>query len=394
MTSWRRVTPRRLLTWLLLAVVLGQFVMMMYQLPSVGDFIAYWSGSRLTLTGGNAYDAEALHQLQIDSGWGQATPVRVWNPPWTPIILLPLGVLPLLAARALWAVTTMLLLWVSGYWLHLIFWPRATGWSRLVAILIPSAFVLVWETLVMGQISPLVVFGLSGALRYYRDRPLLAGSLIVLATVKPQICIGALLIFAVRAVAERAWHFVAGGVGTLAAAVTILTLLRPGWLGDYNSVLETPLLDWRTPTLASFLRELAPTAPIAPLFLALATIGILLLAASALRSGEWEDAVAGGVVVTLLFTVFAWDFDLIVLLIPLYHMLGHLRRNRPALIAVTATLMGLNALTYVMRLPGPIDRYYFFWVVPAFTLIYIGSLLWCCRTQPIARLLVEPDPVR
>lgn len=390
----RPVRPRRIVTTFLLATTLLFFLVTVYQFPEVEDFIAYWSASRITILRGDPYDSQALYQLQLASGMGQEEPVQVWNPPWTPVLLLPLGMMPLLLARAMWATMSLVMLWVSGYWLHSIFWPNPSPMERRFAILIPGLFVHGWAALKIGQISPLVLFGIVGAMRFYRGRPALAGAMLVLATIKPQLCIGVLLLFGLRALVDRSVRFVTGAAGTLGGLLVVLTLLRPSWAADYMTVVASPLLVWQTPTLATVFRGLFPSAPIVAIFGGVATLLILLIARWVLRTGRWNAALAAGTLVTMLFTVFAWDFDQVILLIPIFHLFSEVRWRRGTTIVVGALLFIINATTFLMRVPTAPDAFFFFWVTPAFTLIYVTALLWSRMGEPSVHLRVEPDPGR
>lgn len=375
------MTPRRLLTWSLLFLILLQLAVQVARSGTVNDFIAYWSAARVTALGGNAYDPATIQNVQVATGYGSEEPVQVWNPPWTPVLFLPLALLPLMWARALWAVVSMGMLWVAGYWLSLVYWPGAGRLARLVAITLPAIVVHAWVAMMMGQISALVLFGLAGALYFYHRSPVTSGALLVLATVKPQLCIGALFLFGLRALFERNGRFIGGAVGTVAGMLALLTLLRPSWLLDYQEVLAEGLLDWSTPTLASWLRVQAPTLPVVPLFLGLATLALLAIALWSLRTLRWEDGVAAAVMVTLFFSIFGWSFDQIVLLIPIFHLFGRLRAHGVALATTAGLLLAINVMTYLVRMPTSVDEYLFFWVVPAVGVVYLLGMLVPPRRQ-------------
>lgn len=392
MAGSHRILTRRTISAGLLLVTLLAFLISIYRLPEVEDFIAYWSASRLTVRGGNAYDPQAIYQIQLASGYAQDEPLQVWNLPWTSVIFLPFGLLPLPLARALWATISLMILWLSGFWLQRIYWPNPSAKERRFALLIPAFFVQGWAAIKIGQISPLVLLGIVGAMLFYRSRPTLSGAMLILATIKPQICVGALLLFGLRAVVDRSWRFIGGAVGTLGTLLLVLSLLRPTWPSDYVSVLATPLLEWQTPTLATVLRALFPGSPIVELFAVCAALTLLLIAHRTLRTERWNAALAASIVVTMFFTVFAWDFDQLMLLIPVFHLFAVLRRDRRSIRIVGVLLVLLNLMTWLIRVPGKPDAVLFFWVAPVFTLIYLTALLSAGRLTSVATLQVDRHP--
>jgi hypothetical protein len=337
------------------------------------DFLAYWSASTLTWRGGNPYDIDALWEVERSTGQGFPFPVHVWNPPWTPILLLPFGLLPFAFARAAWFLISIALLAVSGRLLAAIYWPSSGKAARLVSVVLPLLAIPSWVALVQGQINLLVLFGIVGATYWFSSYPLLAGALLVVATVKPQLGIGALVVLAVWALQARRWAVLIGSGATMAFLLLILTILHPTWPGDYLSGLE-PLLDYRTPTIATWAREQWPGLPVSSIFLALSVLSLLLLLAWARRSRRWPIAVAVGVVITMTFTVFGWSYDQIILLLPAYALIGYTWENRVARWGAAAGIALLNAQILLTRVQST-DDFDFVWVTPALIVIALLSLL-------------------
>ena len=49
----------------------------------VADYLQYWAASRVNLDRGNPYDWEELLAAERRVEPSMATPVMMWNPPWT-----------------------------------------------------------------------------------------------------------------------------------------------------------------------------------------------------------------------------------------------------------------------------------------------------------------------
>lgn len=363
------ITTRAILFFVLL-----MFIGLLSRMDLRGDFMGYWAGSALIFRGENPYDAETIHQLQLSTGRGESYAVRVWNPPWTNVILLPFGILPFAWGRAFWLVVSILLLAISGHWLAQIYWPERGKMSNLMAVILPLLFAHTWNALIQGQINLLVLFSLAGAMFFFSKHPALSGGLLILATVKPQLSIGAGAVLGIQALYERRWGFIGGAVGTLTGLLLVLTLLRPSWWQDYQTVLRTPLLDYRTPTVATWLREQFPGLPIPQLMFFLAVISLLALLGWTVKTKQWNPGVAAAVIITLLFNLFNWSYDQIVLLLPAYLLWGYVQNNQLGRRLVGTFFFIFNLLILYVRFTNR-DDFDFVWVVPVFALFYLTMLI-------------------
>ncbi len=178
------------------------------------DFANYWSGGRFAVTGrvGVLYDLDAYFlavksDLSPDLGFSNFS-----YPPNVLPLLAPLGFLSFGAAFAVWT--------VAG--LAALAWTVTVGIGRrdrrAVALLVLSPIVVF--CLAFGQASTFFAAMLVGGLSIRSRRPVLAGILFGLATVKPQL--GAILPFYLLWV--RDWRAI--GAATLTAALLVgLSLL-------------------------------------------------------------------------------------------------------------------------------------------------------------------------
>jgi hypothetical protein len=205
------------------------------------DYAAFLNGARLVANGQGAalYKIEA-QRAQQRAEWGtrydQALAVPYVNPPWFAVALLPLTGLPLGLGYLIWVGGCVAL--VLGAVGLLVGWARPPPLVAAAFVLVPFSFLPVWRTLLLGQTSALVLFGLAGTVvATGRGRDGWAGLALALAGVKPHLIILPLLVLACagrwRAIAVCAG---ASAVGWLAP----LLLTGPGILPDYLALLGSP----------------------------------------------------------------------------------------------------------------------------------------------------------
>ena len=76
------------------------------------DFVEYWAAGKLNLTGGDPYDPEQLHPLELQTGVIEGEAVMMWNPPWMLIIAMPFGSLGYAFSRTFWMVLNIILIFI------------------------------------------------------------------------------------------------------------------------------------------------------------------------------------------------------------------------------------------------------------------------------------------
>ena len=143
------------------------------------DFLNYWSGSRLFLSGhlSTLYDP-AAYSTYLRLAWGQGFGALSFSYPPTLLLFISwLGLLPYGVALALWSVLGAGLLIAAG-------WPYTKRPSILIALALAPAVLICLDDGQNGLITGAV---LVAALRLIDRRPVLAGVLIGLLTVKPQL---------------------------------------------------------------------------------------------------------------------------------------------------------------------------------------------------------------
>lgn len=169
------------------------------------DFINLWTAARLVLEGDaqSVFDVDRFHAVQ-ESILGRQFPLHLWSyPPHFLFFVAPLGLVNYLGAFALWScVTAALYALLAGG-------PRRAPMALLA--IAPATLV----NLACGQTGALAAALLFGGLRLMAQRPIAAGILFGLLTVKPQFGLLLPLVLLV----ERRWTVIA------AATVTALGLM-------------------------------------------------------------------------------------------------------------------------------------------------------------------------
>jgi hypothetical protein len=176
------------------------------------DFMAFWSAARLALAGhaAAAFDERTLAAIQHAAVPALPGIVFPWHyPPTFLVVIAPLGLLPYPAALALFVVAT------AAAWAALVrrVLPDRRAW--VVAAAAPAGLI----TLLDGQNAFLTASLAGFALVSLDRRPVVAGVLIGLLAVKPQLGV----VFPLALLAAGRWRIIAAAAATV-AALSLLSL--------------------------------------------------------------------------------------------------------------------------------------------------------------------------
>lgn len=318
------------------------------------DFIAYWAAFEVTSNGGDPYDEPSLRAAELDihpryAGGAQ----RFWNPPWTLFALEPVLALPFELATSVWLLISFAAaaLCAAASWTLFVsrdepIPPLALGASLL--------FVPVFECLLLGQMGAVIAFTTIGGLLALREgRDDLAGVLLAMNVLKPQVAAFVLVAIAVHVLATRRWKVLGYGMGTIGVLVIGSFLVhRSAW--ESWAPLEGSPTEARAATIASWIRSLLPATtdgrPAWPLA-AVPVAAVVFLLAWMRRSGGrivWES-MPTLLVVSLLVTPYAAVYDG-VLMIPIQVIvIGALLRRRRGSVPAVIALFALQAAALAIR---------------------------------------------
>ena len=215
------------LAWATIGVIKGYWLYQSDGTPVPADFIAYWSAVRMAMQGqaALAYDWAAHHAVQVAAIGQEFQGFFAWhNPPHFLLLLLPFAPLPYVPAWLLFnLVTALLFLAVFARVL-----PVRGAW--IVALGAPASFLCV----IAGQLGFLIA-ALTGACLLLLDRrPVPAGLMLGLLTIKPQYG----LLFPLLLAATGRWRvFVAAGVSTILLALASALLFgTESWVAFHHSL--------------------------------------------------------------------------------------------------------------------------------------------------------------
>jgi hypothetical protein len=287
------------------------------------DFVALWSAASLALGGAPAsgYDQSLIHAAEQTAIGAPVGLITWYYPPSFLLLVLPLALLPYLAAAALWTAGTFAVF--TGVLQRIA--PHPLTW--LAALIFPATA----QCLISGQNGAFSAALIAGGLLSLERRPVLSGLCWGLLAYKPQMAVAA---FAALAFG-RFWRVLAISAGVaVALAVASLAILGPEpWLaflrglGEARAMLESGRVPWdRMATVFA-------SARLAGLGVAVAyalQIAVALAALIMLAQVWWRRApltLAGSILVLSipLTTPYAYDYDLVMLLLPLAWLLQEAR---------------------------------------------------------------------
>jgi hypothetical protein len=371
---------RRLFVWVAALAVVGLGWVVFGRLAGAGlqvplDFAEYYTAGHLNVVGSNPYDGGEVRRFQQSLGL-QDTAIMMWNPPWTLTLVMPVGALPLETAYGLWVLLNFGLMILAAELLWRGFGGPAGG--RGVAYFLALSFVPTIFLIGSGQITAFVLVGLAGFLAAARSgRWGVAGAVGALTAVKPHLLGLFALMLILDAFRTRAGRRVvlAGAVVGLLACIPP-TLANPEVWAQYHAATtggdsadHHGLAHWGPPLAGWWLRT-GFALPFAAQFLpfAVAAVGFVVWywrqpPTDAANVADRLPAVVGLSLLAAPYGV--WQFDLVLLLVPVLATAAHLaRRPNPTGTAVgIAVLLAANAVGLAMMLAGAESKWYV-WFAP------------------------------
>lgn len=332
------------------------------------DFSVFWTASHLVLHGHAAavYDQPSFFRAEVEllGGYMIHQPLPWLYPPTMLLFIAPVALVPLLPAYILFFAGSLLcyayaVQQLSGLRTHLAA-PRA-------AVLAVLAYSAVFASVVYGQNSVLTAGIAALALHLLGRRPIVAGILIGLLAIKPQLAV----VFPFVLMATRAWRtFAAAAVTTaLFAAAGIALTGTDALTGLAHAMSIVRTLHFMHPTywLSSPTTFAALRLAGASISVALAAQSVIALLAIAVAVDVWRRTpdmrLRGAVlaIATLLTTPYLWHYELTWLGIAVFCLIAHGLENEwlpgDQIVIVLAWLLPLFELfNRMMKLPqiGPL----------------------------------------
>jgi Glycosyltransferase family 87 len=369
-----------LLIWKIVGEIKGNMI-------PVDDFAAYWAAARLQLQGQNPYSSDLIWKMERLAGREGHEPLVMLNPPWTLAFLLAFGFLDYPASRLAWLILELTLVVLSLRWLWIVY----QGPNRLfpVALVLAFCFVPLLVCLILGQITPLILFGVSGFLYFeWRSKPLSAGVCLVLLTLKPHLFYlfwPALLLWIIHG---RRWKVLVGASICGAVTITLATIWNSAVIAQYIELTSTqpPVLYWRTPTLGTLLRTIFGMEhtwlQFAPM---IAGMGWVLFYWQKERDRwVWSDQMPLTLMMSLVTTSYVWFYDQMLFLPAILQVaatrLVHRSKIHERAMIAAFFVMNLVLVTFILLKLPPL---YFVWSFGCWLVLYClflvqarGTLAW------------------
>ncbi|MGY6709932.1 MAG: glycosyltransferase family 87 protein [Rhizobiaceae bacterium] len=277
------------------------------------DFANYWTAGKLILNGGTAdlFGPQPDYFRHLTAAFGEDYPWHNWSyPPHYLLLLWPLGFFG-------YEVAMVLFLLVTGglfVWALRNFADTRETWFILLFAATPLIAHNIWTAQ-----NGFLTAGLAiGALALRAERPILAGILLGLLTVKPQLGI----LFPFLLLAERRWTVIASAAATAVALVALSSFLFgfDAWRGYLSEVVPYQQLVmrelqgtflWMLPSIYGTLRLwglAADSALAAHLVVAVPVFLVTIAAFWLVKEAIWRSVLL--LIATFLITPYALSYDL------------------------------------------------------------------------------------
>jgi hypothetical protein len=246
-----KVTPlRSFAAFCILAVGVGILCFAMAGQAAHTDFISFWAAGQQIAHHQNPYDGAAIGRLEAGAGAHYDPPLLMRNPPYAFFLVLPLGLLGVKAAVAVWSMAIVAALMASTKLLWALH-GRREGRFHLVAYCFPPAFVC----LLNGQTGIFLLLGVVLFLYGQSRRPWLAGAGLLLCALKPHLFLSFAVVLLLWMAATRAYRVAAGFAAALAASCGLSFWFDPAaWSQYFDRAGAENIQNQFIPTLSLLLR--------------------------------------------------------------------------------------------------------------------------------------------
>jgi glycosyl transferase family 87 len=333
------------------------------------DFAFYWTAAKLVLEGRNPYSHAETLDLQRRLSFPGKGHLVMLNPPWVLPLVAPVGLLSFAMGRSLWLLIGLALVFISVHWLWDLY---GAGGNRWIGWLVAVTFLPVAVVLAIGQIGPLILFGLAGYLRFEaRHHYYVAGIFLFLAALKPHLVFLLWIALLLCALYQRRWQSLAAFLATLAVASFLTVLVDHRVFQQYAGLVGGEKVVFQeTPTLGGLLRHISGFSPLQFLPIGVAVIWFAVYWVRWRSSWEWQDRLPSLLLVSMATTSYAWFFDQVVLLPSMFYATMMVLRSRrfKSFAAVTAYL-AINCLVLLLLLDHR-TTFWYSWTALAWLALY------------------------
>jgi hypothetical protein len=368
-----RDTLFRVMLWCGMLVFAVALIPRLYRALPLNDFIEYWSAARLFITGGNPYSGAEMLRVEQSLGWSSPEALPMLNPPWVLTIFAPLAALPFRTAQILWFIVSAALLFASADLLWRYYGGRPD--QRVVAWACAALFFPNPVALRMGQVAPIILFGLVAFLVSMRSRsPWLAGVALFVLGMKPHLLVPLGLVLMIWIIQRRNWTVLGGLTLVVAVATAVAIVVNPAALTGYIHLwANTPpvdLLRYRFGFEQTWLQLLPLVVGVGWVLIRWRRWGL---------RWDWGEQMPALLLGSLISAPYVWTFDQPVLTIALIRGAVAISKRRWWLIA--AAFAAGDAIMAVLIF-GEAPGYLFLWSVPFWALLYAAAMRREAKIEP------------
>jgi hypothetical protein len=397
------LTAAIIVTYLLL--VYGAYQTFTSQVPGGNDFYPRWRGTRaLLLEGKDPYSAEVTLQIQNDMYGRPAREgedqVAFAYPLYVSFLVLPFALLPYPLAQAFWS--SALILTTLG---ALIVVLRTLDWQPSPPGLIGLALwtVLFYPTarsIILGQISIVVLAFVALAIwALKRGHSVLAGCLLALSTIKPQLIFLILPFLLLMTVRWRNYKTVSAFLSLLAILLAVTSMALPSWMRSFVSGLTsyhsyTSIYRGGTSPIGYLVGALVPASlsGVVTLAVSLGLVACVAYACYAAFTNRLQASAAFSlaVVATLLLPGETGTTNQVLLLLPLMWWLSDPGRRRWVIGLVLAVLLAGPWLLFLRTIQGDLEHPMMVIPLPLATLLLLS---WHARSKTAGQLVAAASQI-
>lgn len=337
-------------------ILIPMFFAFSFLFPKPGDakmtdFASYWQAGHMILNGQNVYDSAEWIAVRDAQQTAYHSEKTFHYPLPFAVLFALLALFPIEFAYSLWTFLAQIGILVSIN-LLLSFYPERPGYLDLLAIAGVFLFRPTFPAIGNGQIVPFLLFLISVSIRLFHDEKWLSGGLVMsVLSLKPSIGIPILVLAGGWLLAGKRWRGLAGmALGGLTLAL-MGAIVNYRWVIDYLSIGGDSFQKYfgMQPTMWGFLDRIFETDA--------TSLMVGLVCAAAVLATEaylfWMHrtrlkpfpAFATILPAMLFIAPYSWNYDQILLAVPIIFLLIHISREYGTVKAVVF-ILGVLALAY------------------------------------------------
>lgn len=347
------------------------------------DFLQFWSAGYLNRMGINPYDHDEIINMRLLAGQQDFTPgvfYIMWYPPWLLSILMPFSLFDYPLSRLLWLLLNTSLITICAD----IIWRLCQGPPRLRWLTWVIAFTMMptYVVLVIGQITPLILLGIAGFLKYVEApreswvNDLAAGAFLAMATIKPHFIYLYFIAVFLWIITTRRWAVLLGTALGITVALLISIIFNPLIIKHFlAAVTNYSPSAWATPTLGFLLRSIIGGNNfflqfVPPVF---GSLWLYYYWRRNRNGWDWLEVTPVILLVSFVTAPYIWTWDQVVLLIAIISAYTGIMKYgwNVHLLLLILSYAGINVLLWYLH--GFLDDGWFVWLAPAFLLWYLAS---------------------